>query len=76
MSSASVALSQMLNVATGQCNGSRKRVVPGDPASSYLVNKLSGVGMCSGSIMPKMESQFTAAQLDTVRAWIASGANP
>ncbi|MBL8950054.1 MAG: hypothetical protein JNK82_04715 [Myxococcaceae bacterium] len=44
--------------------------------ASYLVNKLTGTGMCLGSQMPKGSGSLTAAQLDTVRAWNATGANP
>jgi hypothetical protein len=37
--------------------------------------KLTGVGMCSGSMMPKAGG-LTTAQIDTFRAWMDSGANP
>ena len=73
--SASVAYAQLVGVASAQCSG-RVRVVRNDIAASYLVNKLTGVGMCLGSRMPKGEPPLTAAQLDTVRAWIATGASP
>jgi hypothetical protein len=76
LSSASVAFSGLVNVRAGQCGGAKVRVVPGDPAASYLLNKLTGVGMCSGSVMPKAGSELSAAQIDVIRAWIGSGAAP
>ena len=76
LSSASLAFGTLVNVRTGQCGGAKIRVVPGDPAASYLVAKLTGVGMCSGSVMPKMGGELSAAQIDVVRAWIGSGAAP
>jgi hypothetical protein len=76
LSSASVAFSELVNVRTGQCGGSKILVLPGDPAVSYLVAKLTGMGMCSGSVMPKAGSELSAAQIDLVRAWIGAGAAP
>jgi hypothetical protein len=64
----------LVNVNSTQCT-TKKRVQPGDVNTSYLFNKLTGVGMCFGSQMPK-GSSLTAAELDTVRAWIESGAMP
>jgi hypothetical protein len=69
LSSASTAEAQLVNVASQQC-AAKMLVLPGDSSQSYLVNKLTGVGMCSGSQMPKGGSALTAAQIDTVRAWI------
>ena len=52
-------------------------VVPGDPDSSYLYQKLSVTQPCSGERMPRTE--FAPAPLPDcvtalVRSWIASGA--
>ena len=49
-------------------------VTPGDVSKSYLENKLTGIGMCSGSQMPKAGSSLPAADLAKIRAWICSGA--
>lgn len=54
------------------------RVKPGDPDQSYLWLKLEhraseGVGMPKGFFFAKRLSQ---GELDTIKAWIASGANP
>jgi hypothetical protein len=76
LSSASVAFGALVNVRTGQCGGSKVRVVPGDPAASYLIAKLTGVGMCSGSVMPKTGGELSSAQIDIIRAWIGAGAAP
>ena len=76
LSTATVAFSALVNARTSQCGGAKIRVVPGDPATSYLVAKLTGMGMCSGSVMPKMGGELSAAQIDVVRAWIGSGAAP
>lgn len=75
--SSCLAYTEMVNVVANDCNGSARLVVPGDIGASYLVNKLTGVGMCSGSRMPGGSyPDLTPAQLDVVRAWIGSGANP
>lgn len=73
-STASGSYAQLVGIASQQCSN-RIRVVRNDVAASYLVNKLTGVGMCQGSRMPK-GGALTAAELDLVRAWITSGANP
>ncbi|AKU93167.1 Tryptophan synthase alpha chain [Vulgatibacter incomptus] len=48
----------------------------GDVTGSYLVNKLTGQGMCSGARMPKNTTPLSPGQIDVVRAWIGSGAAP
>jgi hypothetical protein len=55
-------------------------VVPGDPASSYLYQKLTNGHPCAGAQMP-LDELFTSAPLPAcvtaiVRAWIESGAMP
>jgi hypothetical protein len=37
------------------------------------MNKITGVGMCSGSKMPKGAS-LTTTQIDGIRNWICNGA--
>ncbi len=73
LSNATTAYNQLVGVMAAQCN--RLRVARNDAANSYLMNKLTGQGMCSGSRMPRNGTPLTAAQLDTVRAWINGGAN-
>lgn len=54
--------------------GSAPLVTPGNVEQSYLWNKLTGVGMCSGSQMPKRGQSLPADELDPIRAWICRGA--
>ncbi|MDH5671443.1 MAG: hypothetical protein OEZ06_04790 [Myxococcales bacterium] len=75
LSSAATAYSQLVGAASTQCTN-RTRVVAGDAAASYLVNKLSGVDMCFGSRMPKGGTPLSAADMAIITAWIESGANP
>jgi hypothetical protein len=55
-----------------QCD--RARVVPGDLDESYLVSKLTGNGMCSGTLMPKADMSLSDEELDLVFGWICAGA--
>jgi hypothetical protein len=64
----------LVNVATSQCSGARKRVVPGSPGSSYLLQKLLGVNPCTGTQMPKAGQTLPQAQLDKISGWVCSGA--
>jgi hypothetical protein len=75
LETANVGYSQLVGIASQQCTN-RKRVVVNDVAASYLVNKLTGVGMCSGSQMPKAGGGLSVSELDIIRAWISSGAKP
>lgn len=51
-----------------------KRIVPGDPDSSYLVLKIQGSPGIVGVQMPASGGPLTQAQVDEVRAWVAAGA--
>jgi len=64
---------ELVNVASSSCS-SKVLVTPSDVSKSYLMNKLTGVGMCSGTQMPKTGTTLPAAQLDAVRSWICNGA--
>jgi len=74
LSSSSTGYAGLVNVSSTECT-TKKRVLPGDSANSYLMNKLTGLNMCFGSKMPKTGS-ISQAQLDTIQAWIDSGAGP
>lgn len=57
------------------------RVVAGDPASSYLIHKVSEAAPCEGSQMPARfevlpAPPLTSAQIATLTSWIAAGAPP
>ncbi|MBI2388544.1 MAG: hypothetical protein HYV09_02910 [Deltaproteobacteria bacterium] len=64
---------ELVNVASAACSG-KLLVTPGDVSKSYLDNKLTGVGMCFGTQMPKAGAALPAAQLATIRSWICNGA--
>ena len=49
------------------------QVNPGDPATSYLVAKLTGVGMCGGRQMP-IGTAWSDDRIAIVSAWIEAGA--
>lgn len=63
---------------TGMCTEAEaplERVTPGDPEASFLFVKVSGTPPegC-GSRMPLSGGPLTAAQVETIRSWIAAGA--
>lgn len=68
------AYAELVNVATSQCGGKRKLVVPGSPSSSYLMQKLLKIDVCTGTQMPKAGQFLPAADLDVISSWICSGA--
>ena len=51
-----------------------KKVAPGDPDHSYLVQKIEGAPTISGARMPFGGPFLTQAEINLVRAWIAQGA--
>ncbi len=53
---------------------SLKRVAPGDPANSYVVQKLEGAATITGSRMPLGGPFLDQATIDQVKAWISAGA--
>jgi hypothetical protein len=63
----------LVNVTAAQCNDGRKRVLPGQPSQSYLMDKLMGVDLCFGTKMPKM-GMVPSAQIETISNWICAGA--
>jgi hypothetical protein len=62
-----------VNVTASECSDGRKRVLPGNTASSYLVDKLLGVNLCGGTPMPKTGS-IPAGDVTLIEAWICNGA--
>jgi hypothetical protein len=50
------------------------RVAPGDPASSYVIQKLEGAAGISGARMPFGGPFLDQAATDEVKSWIAAGA--
>jgi hypothetical protein len=70
---AAAAYGELVGVPASQC-GDRLRVAPGDVGASYLVNKLRGVDMCSGSQMPKAGRGLAQGELEAIERWICGGA--
>lgn len=66
------AYSELVGV-PASCGGS-VLVRPGSVAESYLVNKLTNVGICSGTEMPKRGQMLPVSEIDTIRTWICLGA--
>jgi hypothetical protein len=66
--------SVLVNVATTECSDQRVIVKPGDPAASYLIQKLAGINMCNGERMPKLGTAFPDADMRKIEDWICEGA--
>jgi methionine-rich copper-binding protein CopC len=62
----------LVNVASVEV-GSLRRVLPGDPGNSYLVQKIEGRAAV-GARMPLGGPVLTQANIDLIRQWIAAGA--
>jgi hypothetical protein len=52
----------------------KRRVVAGDPAASYVLQKLDGPDPNEGALMPQGGDRLSAADRALVRAWIQAGA--
>jgi hypothetical protein len=76
LSSAATAFTNLVSQASTQCT-TDQRVIPNAPEKSYLIWKLDGaapMGACyKGERMPK-GGMLSAADMSTIRAWIADGA--
>jgi hypothetical protein len=64
----------LVNVASSSVCTSMVRVSPGFATKSYLMNKLTGNGICSGTQMPKAGASLPSAQLQIISGWICEGA--
>jgi hypothetical protein len=71
---AGAAYAELVDVAASQCGGGRKLVKAGDAGQSYLMHKLLGTELCSGSQMPKAGQSLPANQLALISDWICQGA--
>ncbi len=77
MPDADTAFSNLVDVDAGQAM--RKRVAPGMPGMSYLVNKIEGTHLDvggSGGQMPKGGPPLAPADVMVIKDWIADGAMP
>jgi hypothetical protein len=64
---------KLVNVTATECTDGRKRVLPGSPDQSYLMDKLQGIDLCFGTKMPKTGS-VSSTDLETIANWICEGA--
>jgi len=65
-------LSRQSAKAAGKGGESGKVIVPGEPESSYFLDVV--IRSDGTAEMPKDESPLEAAEVDTIRRWIAGGA--
>jgi hypothetical protein len=68
------AYAELVNVASSQCGSARKLVAPGAPSSSYLLQKLLDLDVCTGTQMPKAGQSLPQSQIDAISSWICAGA--
>jgi uncharacterized protein (TIGR03118 family) len=73
LSSSANAYAALVDVASIQ-QPTLRRVNSGDPANSYLINKLEGVNIGNTNRMPLGGPFLDQATIDSVKAWIAQGA--
>ncbi len=73
---ADVAYDQLVGVAAANQAAAAKgklRVKPGDPAASFVIQKLEGPAADEGSAMPPLGTKLPAETIDLLRRWIAAG---
>jgi hypothetical protein len=68
-----VAYAQLVNAPTRTPVG-KIRVVPGDPGSSYLINKLEGIGISLNRMPNNGPPYLTDGQILVIKRWIEIGA--
>jgi hypothetical protein len=73
---AAKAYAELVNVRAAQCKDGRVLVPTNGSGRSYLLQKLYGQNMCSGSQMPKAGVSVPSADLALIEAWICNGAPP
>ena len=64
----------MLYTTPDECCDGRPMIAPGDPANSYLVNKIEGARLCGGQRMPLNLGVLSAADQAAIIGWICEGA--
>jgi hypothetical protein len=68
------AYGSIVNVLAKECSDGRLRVKPSNPASSYVIQKLTNVNLCSGGQMPKVGTALPSSEITTISNWICEGA--
>ncbi|MDB5099406.1 MAG: Fibronectin type domain protein [Cyanobacteria bacterium RYN_339] len=74
---ADVAYEQLVNVAAENDKAkltNKKRVIPGDPANSFLVQKLESPPAGEGDMMPQRGQKLPDDQINAIKTWIQNGA--
>jgi hypothetical protein len=56
------------------CTTRRLLVSPGSLDQSYLMNKLTGIGMCGGTARMPFGSALPTTEIQTIADWICTGA--
>jgi hypothetical protein len=56
------------------CAMTKLLVVPGSLEESYLMNKLTGIGMCPGTVRMPFGGALPADEIQTIADWICAGA--
>ena len=74
LSDAMTSYTELVGVASSVVAG-RTLVVANDSANSYLVEKL-GPDPTAGQQMPVGQPPLSSADIDVIRQWIDTGANP
>jgi hypothetical protein len=74
LSTAQASFDELVNVVS-LC-GTAVLVVPGNPNSSYLMDKLGDGATPCGAVMPIGASQLSDNELADIRSWIQDGAAP
>lgn len=64
----------IVRVPATECCDGRLRIAPGDPAASYVIQKLTGQHLCRGSRMPLDQVPLSDAEIQTLSDWICLGA--
>jgi hypothetical protein len=69
-----VSYDAIVGVAASQCSGKRLLVDPGSPSTSYMMQKLLKVDICTGTQMPKAGESLPPNETALIAAWICVGA--
>jgi hypothetical protein len=64
----------LVGVTASECTDGRLLVEPRRADRSYLVNKITGNGICSGGRMPVSGGALSASQIALIESWICQGA--
>lgn len=67
------AYDELVDVDSLQCMGNKKLIAPGDPAGSYVMDKVLNQNLCAGKKMPPSAS-LAADKIQLLADWICGGA--